>query len=150
MSIFKPGDIVKLSEIALAVNPTYTKKYIVDKVCENKVWLVGDYNDDDYWTACSLEHCKDSLGIKYDSNKIRYSLLPWIAVKEVVKVLEFGAKKYAVDNWKHIEPQRYKDAAMRHLVAILEGEWLDEESQLPHAAHCVCCLLFLIWFKLNE
>lgn len=90
------------------------------------------------------------LGMKHDSDKLRYSLLPWLALKEVVKVLEFGAAKYSVNNWQKIEPQRYIDAAMRHLIAIMEGEWLDEESQLPHAAHCVCCLLFLMWIKLNE
>ena len=89
-------------------------------------------------------------GIKYDSGKLEYSLLPWKALNEVVKVLGFGKQKYSRNNWQKIEPQRYKDAAMRHLVAILEGEWLDEESQLPHAAHCVCCLLFLIWFKQRE
>jgi hypothetical protein len=93
---------------------------------------------------------KEPIGIKHDSDKLRYSLLPWNALKEVVKVLEFGASKYSVNNWQKIEPQRYKDAAMRHLVAILEGKWLDEESQLPHAAHCICCLLFIIWFKFNE
>jgi len=101
---------------------------------------------------CELgrKYIKQREGIKHDSDKLRYSLLPWIALKEVVKVLEFGAKKYAINNWQKIESQRYKDAAMRHLVAIFEGEWLDKESQLPHAAHCCCCLLFLIWFKQNE
>ena len=91
-----------------------------------------------------------SEGIKYDSNKLKYSLLPWLALKEVVKVLEFGAKKYSVNNWQKIEPQRYKDAAMRHLVAILEGKWLDEESQLPHAAHLAANALFITWFDLQR
>jgi hypothetical protein len=91
-----------------------------------------------------------SEGIKHDADKLRYSLIPWIALKEIVKVLEFGAAKYRANNWQKIEPKRYEDAALRHLVAILEGEWVDEESKLPHAAHCTCCLLFLLWFKLNE
>jgi hypothetical protein len=105
-----------------------------------------------YSKECMAKHFpeKESVGIKYDSDKLRYSLIPWISLKEVVKVLEFGAKKYSVNNWQKIEPHRYKDAAMRHLVAIMEDEWLDEESHLPHAGHAICCLLFLIWFKQNE
>lgn len=34
-------------------------------------------------------------GIKYDQGKLRYDLLPWSAVAEVVKVLGYGAAKYS-------------------------------------------------------
>ena len=27
------------------------------------------------------------------------------------------------------------------------GEQLDPESKLPHLAHAVCCLLFILWFE---
>ena len=57
----------------------------------------------------------------------------------------FGAAKYSEGNWKGVEPVRYKDAAMRHLVAYMNGEKNDEESGLPHLAHLACCVLFLLW-----
>ena len=86
-------------------------------------------------------------GKKYDTDKLDYSLVPWRAVDEVVKVLMFGAAKYQRDNWKHVSngKRRYSSAAYRHINAMMEGEWRDVESGLPHAAHAVCCLIFILW-----
>ncbi|HKE56465.1 MAG TPA: dATP/dGTP diphosphohydrolase domain-containing protein [Pyrinomonadaceae bacterium] len=39
-------------------------------------------------------------GVKKDLGKLRWSLLPWDALEEVVKVLMFGASKYADRNWE--------------------------------------------------
>lgn len=91
------------------------------------------------------------FGVKYDNDKLRWDLLPFREVEEVVKVLTKGAKKYSVDNWKNIDdPQnRYFAAAMRHLVAWRMDEKLDIETGINHLAHAVCCLLFLMWFD-NE
>lgn len=90
-------------------------------------------------------------GVKHDTGKPRYSLLPWDAVASVVDVLEYGAKRYAHHNWQRV-PQasdRYFDAAMRHLIAWRSGETVDPESRLPHLAHATCCLLFLAWFEIK-
>lgn len=92
------------------------------------------------------------VGVKHDGAKRRWSLLPWRSVAAVVDVLEFGAKKYAVDNWQRVPDARarYADAAMRHVVAMLGGERDDPESGLHHAAHACCCLLFLMWFDASD
>lgn len=89
-----------------------------------------------------------SIGRKDDSNKPRYSLLPTGTINQVVQVLEHGATKYEVGNWQRVPDSRnrYYDAAMRHIDAWWNGEKLDEESKLPHLAHAICCLLFLMWF----
>ena len=91
-------------------------------------------------------------GIKYDSNKPEYSLLPPHALEEIVKVLSFGAKKYARDNWRKLDDaeRRYFDAAQRHIWAVAKGEDLDPESGLPHEAHALCCLLFILQLKLEH
>lgn len=91
------------------------------------------------------------VGVKADFSKVRYSLLPWASVLEVVKVLEFGAAKYAEDNWQKVPDasRRYFDAAMRHMVAWREGEKLDPESGFHHLAHATCCLLFMLWFEVK-
>ena len=86
-------------------------------------------------------------GIKYDNEKPRWSLLPWVAVNEIVKVLTYGAKKYDDDNWKKVEPfeDRYFSAMLRHLIDWKNGEKTDKETGLSHLAHAGCCLLFLLW-----
>ncbi|QHJ84311.1 MAG: hypothetical protein [Caudoviricetes sp.] len=86
-------------------------------------------------------------GVKHDSDKPRFSLLPLKQVWDIVAVLEFGAKKYAPDNWQKVPDaeNRYFDAAMRHLCAWRSGEKRDPETNLPHLAHAACCLLFLMW-----
>lgn len=93
-----------------------------------------------------------STGKKLDAGKYRFSLLPIRSVVEIVKVLEFGAKKYDVNNWQHVPDAetRYFDAAMRHLIAFKEGEKLDEESGLHHLAHAGCCVLFMLWFEVRS
>lgn len=86
-------------------------------------------------------------GRKDDSNKRRYSLLPTGTVNQVVDVLEAGATKYEVANWQQVPDARtrYYDASMRHIDAWWNGELTDSETNLPHLAHAICCLLFLMW-----
>lgn len=88
-------------------------------------------------------------GLKFDTDKLRWDLLPIECVEEVVKILSFGAKKYGPNNWQNVEPDRYYAALMRHLVASRKGEKLDPESGLSHMAHVMCNVLFLLWFEEN-
>ena len=94
----------------------------------------------------------EGVGAKHDGGKLRYSLLPKGTVNEVLKVLEFGAKKYAPDNWMKVDnaQTRYYDAALRHITAWHEGEKLDSETGVSHIAHALCCLHFLMWFELEK
>lgn len=90
-------------------------------------------------------------GRKFDTGKLRWSLLPAGTIKSILQVLEVGAKKYDVDNWKRVPEAetRYYDAMMRHMEAWFSGEKLDQEDGLPHLAHAGCCLLFLLFFDLK-
>jgi len=94
----------------------------------------------------------DSKGLKDDSAKRRYSLLPVGTVNSVVDVLEAGAIKYSADNWQVVPNARtrYYDAAMRHLDAWFNSEISDDETGLPHLAHAICCLMFLMWFDFES
>lgn len=91
-------------------------------------------------------------GVKYDSGKPQWSLLPFRALTKVVEVLTYGAKKYAPDNWKRVPDarRRYIDAGFRHFTAYATGETHDPETGKHHLAHAVCCLLYLIAFDLGE
>lgn len=101
------------------------------------------------WTVEEEEAMQQMLateGRKYDTGKPDYTLLPWDAVEEIVKVLDFGARKYARDNWKHVEgaETRYLAAALRHITAHARGEKDDHETGISHLAHAGCCILFLL------
>lgn len=91
-------------------------------------------------------------GKKFDSDKDPWDLLPKSTVAKIVKVLAYGAKKYEPENWKVVPNarSRYYAAAMRHLEAWWNGEVIDVESNLPHLAHAACCLLFLMWFDMEN
>lgn len=88
------------------------------------------------------------------SGKLRWDLLPLSEIEDVVKILTFGANKYSDNNWKNAiydtdHKNRYFAALMRHLVAWRNGEVIDPESKLPHLAHAMCNVLFLMWFDKN-
>jgi len=91
-------------------------------------------------------------GVKFDQDKPQWTLVPFKALDEVVKVLTIGARKYAPDNWKKVPNarQRYIDAAFRHMSAYAAGEKLDDETGKSHLAHAMCCLLFLLAFDLDK
>jgi hypothetical protein len=96
-----------------------------------------------------------NIGIKLDSDKLEWDLLPLSMLTSTLKVLMFGKEKYSKDNWKKVKNAkiRYVNAALRHISSYQEGETTDKESNLPHLAHACCCLLFILWFdrkKTNE
>ena len=85
--------------------------------------------------------------IKADNGKPKLSLVPPQIISDIARVREYGNNKYPTggkDNWKKVEPERYKDAAFRHLLKYLEEPGgLDEESGLPHLSHLACNIAFL-------
>ena len=80
-------------------------------------------------------------GIKYDGGKapIYRGCLGYFprAVSAVSSVSAFGASKYAWNGWQSVSDgyNRYSDAMVRHLGYEAEGEVLDPDSGLLHAAH---------------
>jgi hypothetical protein len=84
-------------------------------------------------------------GTKHDTGKARMELLSTVALTEIAKVLAFGANKYDAHNWrKGLNWSRLYGAALRHLLAHMDGQDKDEESGLSHLAHAACCLMFLL------
>ncbi len=72
-------------------------------------------------------------------------LLPWAALRVVASVLTFGSKKHATDwGWRNISVDDHLDAAFRHLASHADGDLIDDESGLPHVAHAVCRMLFIL------
>ena len=89
------------------------------------------------------------IDAKTGDGKLRWTLLPYEALEEVVRVQEFGATKYPVDSWRAKSGDymsRYLNAAQRHLSAMVQGEVYAEDSGLSHAAHLATNALFLTTF----
>jgi len=88
--------------------------------------------------------------MKFDGEKIRYELVPPAVIKDIAKVLTFGAQKYEAHNWQNVDdPNRYIGALYRHLEAWRQGEEFDDESGFSHLAHAATNIAFLIELGVN-
>jgi len=113
--------------------------YVTHQPCENCQKAID---------AIGLEIILVEQFMKFDSGKLRYSLVPPRAMKEMAKVLTYGAKKYKPNNWQQVnDTARYIDALYRHLEAWRSGEKLDGESELSHLSHALTNIAFLIHFE---
>ena len=66
------------------------------------------------------------------------------ALAGIARVLEFGMNKYDRSNWKKgLKYTEIIDSMERHLLKIMAGEDVDEESGLLHCDHVGCNALFL-------
>lgn len=111
----------------------------------------------DNWVAGladkSINQPKLDEAKKLDDGKTDWSLLPVDSVEEILKVLEFGKKKYAAHNWcsgNGFKWTRTINACLRHMFAFMRGEDNDPESGISHLAHAGCNILFMLHFVLNK
>lgn len=82
------------------------------------------------------------------SAKPDLSLVPPALIIWVAKAMENGAKRYSKANWRN-EDQKvkmtvYLAAALRHVLALIDGEDCASDSGLPHAAHAAASLGILL------
>ena len=92
-----------------------------------------------------MDVCVNKQEAKADNGKLRPTLVPPSLVVAVAKVRMFGTAKYgSPDNWKQVEPQRYRDALYRHFMKYLDDpDSVDDESGLKHLWHMACNIAFL-------
>ena len=85
-------------------------------------------------------------GRKYDGGKLRYDLIPVLALEETTKAGTKGAEKYGDENWKLVPEgrRRYLAAAMRHIQQWRKGEIYDEEMGTHHIANAISNLMFIL------
>lgn len=120
------------------------------------------------------------LARRYNTGKLRWSLVDWKAISSMVRVLMYGAHKYSVfrnqagdiitgaeispeaaaklevestgaQNWrKGLKVTETCDSLQRHLLSYLEGEDIDPESGESHMGHIMCNAMFLEWLRHNR
>lgn len=87
---------------------------------------------------------KEERGLRYNTGKPQWNLVDFDSLKPMVRVLEYGANKYAPHNWKKGMPHaEIADCLLRHLFAWLHGEDTDQESGQSHIGHVLCNAMFL-------
>lgn len=89
---------------------------------------------------------------KADAGKAEIRLVPMEIVWAIAWIRMYGNRKYGdPENWKTVEPERYRDALMRHLLAyISDPKSVDEESGYPHLWHAACNMAFLMHLDYGE
>ena len=82
---------------------------------------------------------------KADAGKPQLTLVPRKIIWAIAKVRMYGNKKYGdPENWRQVEPQRYRDAMMRHMLQYLDDpDGVDEESGIKHLHYLACNVAFL-------
>jgi hypothetical protein len=87
-------------------------------------------------------------GVKKDSDKLRYDLIPPEGMEELARVYTIGARKYADRNWElGIKYGRVFGALLRHAFAWARGESLDPVDGQHHLASVAWCALALITYE---
>lgn len=85
-------------------------------------------------------------GRKYDGGKLRYDLIPVLALEEMVKGLTYGTIKYDDNNWIKVPNgrKRYLAAALRHIQEYRKGNLWDEEQNIHHLSAAMNNLSFIV------
>ena len=95
---------------------------------------------------------KNKIHASRDNNgKLRWGLVDFNSLEELVMVLEFGAKKYDENNWKKgLLTIDICESMLRHIFAYLSGENRDKESGISHIGHILCNAMFLNYMSKNK
>ena len=92
---------------------------------------------------------QNETGSRFNEGKLKWSLVSWLALEPMVRVLMFGAQKYSYWNWSNgLKYTEICESLQRHLNAFLEGEDNDEESKISHIGHILCNAMFLSYMFL--
>lgn len=103
-----------------------------------------------------LSPATNPAGVKHDSDKLRYDLLPPLALEELVKVLTHGAKKYDDDNWRNVPnwKKRYFAATQRHQwqwkQGIIQDDAPDAKGSPGSHCHHIACAIASLMFLLEK
>lgn len=91
---------------------------------------------------------KSEIGIRFDTGKLRYDLIPVEPLTAYAAIMTMGAKKYADSNWlKGMKWSRITASIWRHWAKWMAGEKLDKESGYPHLWHMLWNVAALITYE---
>lgn len=81
--------------------------------------------------------------LRYNEGKPKWSLVHYKSLEPMIRVLEYGAFKYAPYNWQKPMPlEQILESMQRHLAALMDGELIDAESGISHMGHIQANAMF--------
>jgi len=95
---------------------------------------------------------KKETALRFNKDKLKWSLIDWTSLEPMVRQLMFGQKKYSRDNWKKgMKLSEIEDSLKRHSVALHNDPFsIDEESGLSHTAGLLCNSMFYSYYVTTE
>ena len=77
--------------------------------------------------------------------------LDLLVFEPLVKVMEYGATKYTIHNWRNKSDDIFHvlDCILRHILELQKGNLEDDESNAPHVGHIMANVMFLS-YHLNK
>ena len=88
---------------------------------------------------------------RFNEGKPQWSYVHFKSLEPMIRVLEFGAIKYAPKNWmKPMDTMKILESMQRHLAALFDGEEVDSETGISHMGHIQCNAMFYNYHKEKE
>lgn len=81
----------------------------------------------------------NAQGGKQSATLGRFDLLPAHAVMRVAQVLQHGASRYSVNNWRKIPMESHINHALQHIFALMDGDLHDD-----HLGHAACRIMMAL------
>lgn len=150
----KPGEYYNGKQCVMELdNPTdvYEWAFVVDEHTKTHEKTHADAIENARVQSEEANMDKPDQQAKADQGKPHPSYVPVALIEGVMAVREIGTKKYGdPDNWRQVEPERYHQAMLRHILAAWNDPYkIDPESGLPHIAHVATNIAFLLEMKEN-
>lgn len=84
----------------------------------------------------------EEKALRYNEGKVDWTLLDFKSCEPLAQAMMYGSNKYARLNWQKPcdDPRQHLQSAMRHLIAVLEGEQYDE-SLVRHTGHVMANMM---------
>lgn len=116
----------------------------------HRVRLWALYTPSDEVKDLSPREQEEAAGMRFNTNKTRFDLIPASWPRVLAQILTKGAVKYAPRNWeKGLSWSETLGSLHRHLDKWVSGETHDEETKCHHMGHVAWNALALMTMQLR-
>ncbi len=111
-----------------------------------RCWSKGNVQADDTKKASPPKKA-----LHFSEGKAGLDQLPAEVLVEWARVFDYGAEKYARDNWKlGTDWHQFYGSALRHITRWWMGENIDPETGLHHLAHALWNIATLRYYQIHN